>query len=87
MFGLRVKIQPLPAASVIPPLSMMNVAGERPPPILFWPSESCPMVPFWPPDAVSSKEHELLGRTRAEAPRAKERVTSVYIIASVVEMK
>jgi hypothetical protein len=86
MCNLRVKIQPRPAASVIPPLSMVKVAGESPPPILFWPSESWPIVPLSPPDAVSSKEQEELedlGTTRAEAPSANESVTNVYIIANV----
>lgn len=61
--------------------------GESPPPILFWPSESWPIVPVWPPAAVSSKEHEDLGTTRAEAPRASESVIKEYIIANVLLTK
>jgi hypothetical protein len=76
-------MQPRPAASVMPPLSIVKVAGESPPPILFWPSEGCPIFPACPPDAVSSNEHEDLGTTRAEAPRANESVTNVYIKANV----
>lgn len=80
---LPVKMQPRPAASVIPPLLMENVAAVSPPPIRFWPSESCPIVPDWPPEAVSSKEQEDLGRVRAEAPKNKERVINVFMMAKV----
>jgi hypothetical protein len=37
---LRVNMQPLPAASVIPPLLIVKVVAGSPPPILFWPSDS-----------------------------------------------
>jgi hypothetical protein len=32
---LRVKMQPRPSESIMPPLLMVKVAGESPPPILF----------------------------------------------------
>jgi hypothetical protein len=76
-------MQPRPAESIMPPLLMVNVAGDNPPPILFWPLESWPMVPDSPPDAVSSKEQEDLGTATAEAPKIKERVTNVFIIAKL----
>jgi hypothetical protein len=80
--NLRVKIQPRPAASIMPPLSIVNVAGESPPPILFWPSESWPIVTDSPPDAVSSKEQDDLGTVRADAPKNKERATNVFMVAN-----
>jgi hypothetical protein len=81
--NLRVKMQPRPAESIMPPLLMVKVAGESPPPILFWPSESWPIVPDSPPDAVSSKEQEDLGTAKADAPRIKERAMNVFMIANV----
>ena len=80
---LPVKMQPRSAASVIPPCLMVNVAAESPPPILFWSSESCLIVPDWPPEAVSSKEQEDLGTVRAEAPKNKERVIKEFMIEKV----
>jgi hypothetical protein len=41
------------------------------------------MVPDSPPDALSSKEQEDLGTAKAEAPKIKERVTNLYIIANL----
>jgi hypothetical protein len=81
--NLRVKMQPRPAESIMPPLLIVNVAGENPPPILFWPSESWPIVPDSPPDAVSSKEQEDLGTATADAPKIKERATNVFMVANV----
>ena len=81
--NLRVKIQPRPAESVMPPLLMVNVVADSPPPILFWPSESWPIVPDSPPDEVSSNEHDDLGTANADAPKAKDRATNVFMIANV----
>lgn len=64
---------------MIPPLLIVNVAALSPPPILFWPSESWPMVPDSPPEAVSPKEQDDLGREKAEAPRNKDEITREYI--------
>lgn len=77
---LRVKMQPLPAASVIPPLLIVKLAGVRPPPILFCPSDSCPIVPDSPPDAVRPKEQVDRGTVRAETPAIRDKVASVYIL-------
>lgn len=73
-----VKIQPRPAASIMPPLSIVKVAGARLPPILFWPSSSWPMVPNCPPEAVRPNEHER--GERAAAPKASERAMKECII-------
>jgi hypothetical protein len=80
---LRVKMQPRLAESIMPPLLMVKVAGESPPPIRFWPSESWPIVPDSPPDAVSWKEQEDLGTAKADAPSIKERATNVFMMANV----
>lgn len=76
-----VNIQPLPAASVMPPPLIVNVAAARPPPILVCPSDSWPIVPDCPPAAVSSKEQDERGTTRAEAPKMSDKAASVYISA------
>jgi hypothetical protein len=83
--SIPVKIHPRPAASVIPPLSMVNVVGLRPPPILFWPSESWPIVPDCPPEAVSPNEHER--GDRAATPRTRESPTRGNIITIVFYLK
>lgn len=72
-------MQPRPAASVMPPLSIVKVAGDKPPPILFCPSESWPIVPDSPPDAVSPNEQEDLG-VWAAAPSTRDRVTKDFIV-------
>lgn len=86
---LRVRIQPRPASSVMPPLLIQKLAAVRFPPILFWPSSSWPIVPDCPPEAVNPKEQqpEDLGAANAEVPKARERVTSVLSIAKVFPNK
>ena len=59
---------------------MVKVAADNPPPILFCPSESCPMVPDSPPEAVRSKEQVDRGTVRAETPAIRDKVASVYIL-------
>lgn len=73
-------MHPLPAASVMPPLLIVNVAAARLPPILFCPSDNWPIVPDSPPDAVSSKEQDDRGTVRAEAPTISDKVASVCIV-------
>lgn len=72
-------MQPRPALSRIPPLSMVKVVGDKPPPIRFWPSESCPIVPDSPPEAVRPKEQEDLRSDRADAPRSNDDKTREYM--------
>ena len=76
-------MQPRPAVSVMPPLLMVNFAGDKPHPILFWPLDSWPIAPDSPPDEVSSKGQDDLGTVRADAPKNKDRATNVFMIAKV----
>jgi hypothetical protein len=76
-------MQPRLAESIMPPLLIVKVVGESPPPIRFWPSESWPIVPDSPPDAVSSKEQEDLGTAKADAPKIRERVINRFMTAKV----
>lgn len=80
-----VRMQPLPAESVMPPWLMQNDAADKGPLMRTWPSLSWPAVPLTAPEAVSSKQQvSTLRMAKALEPAARARATMVDFIVMIL---
>src|ERR1700750_266172 len=77
---LPVMMQPRPWLSLMLVFVIQNLAGGSPPPILVWPSSSCPTVPLWPPEAVRWKQHVEVQGLALAAIAIASRIATYFMI-------